>query len=83
MFVRMQTCHCKNTCRRKSGRTRGCVCRDNSLPCSLNCDCGPEGKPCSNRKEISPNAPAAVAQLPRSAFDRHQATQPSLEKKLG
>ena len=44
--------HCKNTCRRKSGRTRGFVCRDNGLLCSANCDYGPEGKPRSNRKEI-------------------------------
>ena len=83
MLVRMQTCHCKNTCRRKSGRTRGCVCRDNGLPCSANCDCGPEGKPCSNRKEISSNAPAAVARLPSSAFDRHQAAAAKSREEIG
>ena len=81
MFVRMQTCHCRNTCRRKSGRTRGCVCRDNDLPCSANC--GPEGKPCSNRKEISSNAPAAVARLPTSAFDRHQAAATKSREEIG
>ena len=83
MFVRMQTCHCKNTCRRKSGRTRGCVCRDNWLPCSANYDCGPEGKPCSNEKEISSNAPAAVARLPSSFFDRHQAAAAKSREEIG
>ena len=81
MFVRIQTCHCRNTCRRKSGRTRGCVCRDNGFPCSANC--GPEGKPCSNRKEISSNAPAAVARLPTSAFDRHQAAAAKSREEIG
>ena len=83
MFVCIQTCHCRNTCRRKSGRTRGCVCRDNGLPCSANCDCGPEGKPCSNRKEITSNAPAAVARLPSSAFDRHQAAAAKSREEIG
>ena len=83
MFVRMQTCHSKKTCRRKSGRTRGCVCRDNGLPCSVNCDCGPEGKPCSTRKEISSNAPAAVARLPSSAFDRRQAAAAKYREEIG
>ena len=75
ILVHTQICHCKNTCRRKSGRIRGCVCRKNGLPCSAKSDCGPEGKPCSNWKKLSSNAQAAVAQLPSSPFDRHQAAE--------
>ena len=71
------------TCRRTSGRTRGCVCRDKGLPSSVNCNCGPEGKPCSNRKEMSSNAQAAVARLPSSAFDRHQAAAAKSREEIG
>ena len=69
--------------KKKSGRTRGCVCRGNGLPCSANSDCGPEGKPCSNRKELSSNAQAAVARLNSSAFNRHQAAGAKSREEIG
>ena len=39
----IQICHCKNTCRRKPGKTRGCTCRDSGMSCSTRC----EGKRCT------------------------------------
>ena len=83
LFDLMYTCRCKNTCRRKSGRTRGCTCRDDGFPCSVSCDCGPEGKPCSNRKETCSNTPADIARLPASAFDRHQEAAAKSRDEIG
>ena len=59
------------------------VCHGNGLPCSANSDCGPEGKPCSNRKELSSNARAAVARLNSSAFNRHQAAGAKSREEIG
>lgn len=71
-----QTCQCKNTCSRKSGKFRGCVCRDAGLRCAATCVCGSSAKPCRNNKESVPaaNSPGntATTQRPSSAFERHQ-----------
>jgi len=54
------------------------------LPCSARCECGPAGKPCSNKKQpISSNAPVADARLPTVAFDRHQAAAAKSREEIG
>lgn len=62
-------CQCKNTCSRKTGKYRGCVCRDAGLRCSASCVCGSISKPCKNNKEVVINQRQSP---PSSAFERHQ-----------
>ncbi|KAL9960635.1 hypothetical protein ACROYT_G034119 [Oculina patagonica] len=68
------TCQCKNTCSGKSGKHRGCVCRDAGLSCSANCVCGSNAKPCRNNKAAPTSAINETnrPQPPSSALERHQ-----------
>ena len=72
--VLFQSCSCKNTCSRKSGRKqRGCPCRDEGLHCTEQCKCGTKKAWCKNKDSAGnggagpPNENAG-----QNAFERHK-----------
>lgn len=70
----MQTCQCKNTCSGKTGKFRGCVCRDVGLRYTATCVCGSSAKLCRKNKESSAPPANTVANQQRSssAFERRR-----------
>eukprot|EP00795_Rhopilema_esculentum_P004213 gene4213-20400_t len=62
LFCRRPTCVCNTTCARRSGKRRGCPCKDSNLACTDACACGRKKRGtviewCSNGKNVINDLP--------------------------